>query len=294
MSTSANLTMRKILLPLYTLSLGALLYATASFHHAARTHRPSGEPMVENVAAKNYWEWLRLRDPATGEIPRGIHVREMAYARTLTLHASEYAIANTNSTIQTTAWQSAGPINAGGRTQAIGVDISNEANVLIATAQGGVWRSTDSGQSWKRSTAPDELKDIMSLVQDHRAGKTKTWYCGTGELLSTTDRRISVVGPPRWRTTDIGNGIYKSTDDGKTFFVLPSTRDETGTVLDSVFDGVWNVVVDNSNLSQNIIYAAGFGAIMRSTDGGTTWAHVLGDPAHKSFFTDVQITSTGM
>lgn len=294
MSISANLTMRRLLLSLYTLSLGAVLYSTASFHHAARARRASAEPMAENIASKNYWEWLRLRDPATGEIPRGIHVREMAYARTLAVNSAGYAVATSNSTIQTNGWQSAGPFNAGGRTQAIGIDVSNEANVLIATAQGGVWRSTDSGMSWQRSTAPDELKDIMSLVQDHRSGKTGTWYCGTGELLSTTDRRASVVDAPRWRTTDIGNGIYKSTDGGKKFFVLPSTQDQTSTTLDSAFDGVWNVIVDNSKLSQDIVYAAGFGAIMRSSDGGATWTHVLGDAAHKSFCTDVQITSTGI
>ncbi|MDP4200937.1 MAG: T9SS type A sorting domain-containing protein [Bacteroidota bacterium] len=286
--------MSKILLALYSFSLGAILYTTASFHRSAEKHLMHCEPLTENLAAKNYWEWLRLRDPATGEIPRGIHVRELAYARTLVRGPQGDAMADASTSIHTKDWQSVGPFNAGGRTQAIGVDVANNANVLIATAQGGVWRSTDSGMSWNRSTAPDELKDIMSLVQDRRAGKTNTWYCGTGELLSTTDRRTTVVGPPRWRTTDIGNGIYKSTDGGKKFFVLPSTQDQTGTTLDSVFDGVWNVVTDNSKSAQDIVYAAGFGAIMRSTNGGTSWSHVLGDPAHRSFCTDVEITPTGI
>ncbi len=283
--------MRYLSFSLYALALVAAVVLDAQFagHHIAGTGAP-GE--VENIASKRYWDYLRLRDPATGEIPRGIHSRELAFARSI---GGGSALKEASlSTIQTGGWRSAGPINAGGRTQAIGIDVSNEANVLLATAQGGVFRSTDSGHTWNRTTAPDQPKDLNSLVQDHRAGKTNTWFCGSGELLSTTDRRTQVVGEPRWRTTDIGDGIYKSTDDGKSWSLLPSTHDATVTTLDSAFDGVWNIVVDNSQVEKDIVYAAGFGAIMRSADGGATWSKVLGDPANKSFCTDIQITSKGI
>jgi hypothetical protein len=285
--------MRKFLPVLYGLALIASVIATRHFNTAARHYRVSEMPEVENTASKNYWEYLRLRDPKTGEIPRGIHARELAFARTL-VPRSMNTIATSTPTIHTTGWNSAGPYNTGGRTQAVAIDIADEANVVIATAQGGIWRSVDSGMTWTRATAPDEMKNTVSLVQDHRIGRTNVWYAGTGELLSTTNRRVTITGPPRWRTRDVGDGIFKSTDNGKSWFLLPSTHDATEVDLDSTFDGVWNVVVDNSNTEADVVYAAGFGAIMRSADGGATWSNVLGDVTHRSYCSDVQITSTGV
>ncbi len=274
---------------LFVLLLAVVLRMDAGYkkHHRSQPH----ESLMENGEAHQLWDYMRLRDPATGAIPRGIHSRELAFAQTIGTNRS--ALKGT-STIHTTAWQLAGPINAGGRTQAIGIDVVNEANVLIATAQGGVFRSTDSGQSWTRTTAPGQLKDMSSLVQDHRAGKTGTWYAGTGELISTTWRRTAVYTEPDYHSANIGNGIYKSTDDGLTWNVLPATVSPNPTVLDSVFDGVWNIALDSSRSDSDIVYAAGFGAIMRSNDGGENWTHVLGDPVNISVETDVAITSNGI
>ncbi len=281
---------KKITVVLFVLSLIAVLQM--DWQYEKQYQRTQGHhALMENGEAHQYWDYLRLRDPATGEIPRGIHTRELAFAETI---GNNRPALKSLSTIQTTGWQSAGPINAGGRTQAIGVDVSNEANVLIATAQGGVFRSTDSGQSWTRTTAPGQLKDMSSLVQDTRHGKTGVWYAGTGELISTVWRRTSNDLDVNWHSPDIGNGIYKSTDSGVTWNVLPSTVDATPTVLDSVFDGVWNIAVDNSRNDSDIVYAAGYGAIMRSNNGGVTWTHILGDRVNLSVATDVAITSTGI
>ena len=251
---------------------------------------------VENLEAQQLWDYLRLRDPATGEIPRGIHTRELAFARTIVSNHTPLKgrMEASTPTIHTTGWNSAGPINAGGRTRAIGIDVANDANVLIATAQGGVFRSTDSGQSWARTTAPGDLKDMSSLIQDHRPGKTGIWYAGTGEIISTTWRRTAVYTEPDYHSANIGNGIYKSTDDGLTWNVLLSTVSPHPTVLDSAFDGVWNIVLDSSRSDSDIVYAAAFGAIMRSNDGGGHWDRVLGDRVHASIETDVAITSAGI
>src|SRR5579883_1872691 len=282
--------MKKVIpLILFTSSLLILLGLTVRFDR--QRGRVPEQLLDENIGALQYRNYLMLRDPATGEIPRGIHVRELAYARSL---QHSYQSQSGMATIRTDNWTSAGPINLGGRTRAIGLDITNEATILIATAQGGVWRSTDSGKSWSRSTAPGQLKDMTCITQDHRSGKTNTWYAGTGELLSTTWRRSSVVDQPYYRTTDVGNGIYKSTDNGVSWFVLQSTVDPTQTVLDSAFDGVWNIVVDNIHTNQDIVFAAGYGAIMRSTNGGVSWSRILGDPTHPSLATDIAMTSTGV
>jgi photosystem II stability/assembly factor-like uncharacterized protein len=271
---------------LLILSLGALWRSTDRTHMYDRS-----EARYDNPQARDEYDRMRLADPKTGEIPRDIRARELAFAERLTRNTSWRA---QSASIHASEWAFAGPVNAGGRAQSIGIDIANESNLVVATAQGGVWRSQDAGAHWSKSTAPDQMQNTFSLVQDHRVGRRNVWYCGTGELLSTTFRRASVVGLPRWRTLDVGDGIYKSTDSGISWQLLPSTFDTSRVTLDSAFDGVWNIVVDNSAQQSDVIYAAGYGAILRSSDGGGSWATVLGDRKNKSFCTDVAITSTGV
>src|ERR1019366_3759895 len=151
---------------LFAVLLGTVISLDMRFEKLRHPSPKSREALMENGEDHAMWDYLRLRDPATGEIPRGIRTRELAFARTI---GSDLPALKVTPTIHTTGWHSAGPIDAGGRTRAIGIDVSNEANVLIATALGGVWRSTDSGQSWARTTAPGELQSMSSLVQDHRA-----------------------------------------------------------------------------------------------------------------------------
>src|SRR4051812_32578076 len=46
------------------------------------------------------------------------------------------------------AWECAGPFNVGGRVTSIAVHPSDPSLILAGAAAGGVWRSTDGGQSW--------------------------------------------------------------------------------------------------------------------------------------------------
>ncbi|MCX6285403.1 MAG: T9SS type A sorting domain-containing protein, partial [Bacteroidetes bacterium] len=53
------------------------------------------------------------------------------------------------------------------------------------------------------------------------------------------------------------------------------------------------IVTDPVTMNKDIVYAACYGAIMRSEDGGQTWTMVLGDLVNKSFCSDIAITSNG-
>ncbi len=47
-------------------------------------------------------------------------------------------------------------------------------------------------------------------------------------------------------------------------------------------------------MEKDIVYAACYGAIVRSEDGGESWGITLGDLTNKSFTTDIAITSDGV
>ena len=220
-----------------------------------------------------------LHNPATGEIPRNIRSLELAYAATLPEAAADG---------QDWTWH--GPANIGGRMLCIAVDAANENHLLAGSASGGMWQSHDQGLSWSKTTAPDAEQSATCVAQDRRAGKTSTWYYGTGELLSTTNRNISTNA----RTIGIGNGIFKSTDNGSTWQGLAATQGKSPSALTDVFQGIWRIVTDPVRTDKDIVYAACYGAIMRSENGGGSWDVALGDLANKSYCTDVAITPGGV
>ena len=219
-----------------------------------------------------------LRDPLTGKIPSGIRSRELEFAKSLPKSASS----------QDWTWR--GPDNIGGRMLCIGVDVDNASHLLAGSASGGMWESFSSGNLWHKVTAPDAEQSATCIVQDRRAGKHSTWYYGSGELLSTTDRNVSTSV----RTVGLGNGIFKSTDNGASWQALTSTQGGRLGVLEDVFQGVWRIVTDPVSMNKDIVYAACYGAIMRSEDGGASWSMVLGDLVNKSFCSDIAITSDGI
>jgi len=239
------------------------------------------------------WEYLKTRDPITNKIPFNIKAKELKYVSGLPSR-DNFINRSDNKTApyqyRSQSWESKGPDNVCGRIKAIEIDIKNNDILLAGVASGGLWRSTDGGGSWVKTTAQNVVQSVTCIEQDMREGKTNTWYYGTGELLSTTDRQFSVLP----RTLGYGNGIFKSVDNGATWTLLQSTSGG-GIIgeLTEAFQGIWNIEVDQLNQEQDIVYAAVYGGIMRSADGGETWTHVLGDLITKSFSTDVAISPDG-
>ena len=241
--------------------------------------------LLEHPAARTEWEFERTRDPRTGTVPANIKARENAFVSRLP--ARYHSGKNSTQAMQ---WMPAGPMNVGGRTRALAFDINNTGVMLAGAVSGGMWRSTDDGESWTKVTAPNELQSVSCVVQDIRPGKTNTWYYGTGELLSTTDRRVDTIK----RTLATGNGIYKSIDNGATWHLLPATDGGAEGVLQEHFQGVWRLATDRSNTVEDELYAACYGGIMRSLDGGDSWKLALGSTEKKAFNSEVAITSTGV
>ena len=249
------------------------------------TARPSLTEKIEKpgksfLAMQADYQFTKLMDPHTGQIPKGIRASELAFVSKLPMHPDGDG----------QSWKWRGPANIGGRMLNIAIDVDNENHLLAGSASGGMWQSVDRGQSWQKTTSPLAEQSATCITQDKRPGKHHIWYYGTGELLSTTDRNISTNA----RTIGIGNGIYKSTDNGASWQPLAATQVVSQANLLEVYQGVWRIVTDPTNMNKDIVYAACYGAIMRSENGGLSWEVTLGDLENKSFATDLAITSDGV
>jgi hypothetical protein len=147
--------------------------------------------------------------------------------------------------------------------------------VYAGAADGGVWKTTDSGQSWMPKMHDELSLAIGALALDPNAAQTV--YAGTGEpvyLLSGTG--VEPPGSPDLAWFYEGVGVYKSTNGGDTWIL-------TGAVAN---DFIYRIAVDPNN-SSNILCAGysstvGTGGLCRSTNGGTSWATVV-----TGIFTDV-------
>ncbi len=242
---------------------------------------PSGIGKPEDRYARYTWEMSRLVNPKTGKLPHNIRLKEMAFAK---------GISYKTSLSTGTVWSKRGPFNVGGRTRALALDVTNESTLLAGGVTGGMYRSTDAGQSWTKTTTPEQMHSVTALAQDKRPGKTNVWYHGTGEYYAIISASIVQAS---------GNGIYKSTDSGQSWQLLPSTVSNTPTTLyANDFDFVWDIVTDHTDANNDVVFAAVINGIYRSRDGGATWAPVLGgttNPGNQTeHYTSIAMAPSGV
>ena len=176
-------------------------------------------------------------------------------------------------------WIERGPGNVAGRARAVVIDPADPSKNtwLLGTASGGVWKTTDAGQSWEELTAdlPNLATTTLAIVQSN----PETIYLGTGEGFGS----FAFV---------YGQGIWKSENAGLSWAQLASTAG------DPSFTNVLRLIVDPDDANRLTIAAStGFRRVTdensylkRSDDGGQTWQdvyestsrieQVIADPAH--------------
>jgi len=222
-----------------------------------------------------------LADPQTGKIPENIREKELDFASTLPT-VEEVNLNKGN----IASWTLRGPINRGGRTRALGIDIRTQTapniTIIAGGVSGGIFKSTNNGVNWVNKLSPNVIHSVTCLAQDTRSGQENTWYAGTGEAQGSAGGGGGAV----FR----GDGIFKSTDNGESWNLLPSTSDGNVHIFNSVWRFVNNIVV---NPSTGSVFAAASNVVMRSQDGGTNWSAVRSTPAN-AIMSNVQITSTGI
>lgn len=241
---------------------------------------PRGMGTAEDPNARANFEWMKLRNPKTNKIPANIRYKELTYTKNIPTFKESAAFSLKKTNEAEWAWK--GPANISGRTRAFRFDLNNENNIIAGGIAGGMWKSTDGGDTWTKKTRNDQLQSVSSVAQDPRQGFRNVWYYGTGEKTGGSAGAQGDSGPYS------GNGIFKSTDNGETWELLASTASNTPESFDNPFDYVWNILVDNNGN----VYAACVGQVYRSSDGGATWNAILGDGSTGEY-SDIVITSNG-
>ena len=104
---------------------------------------------IERKIARSEYFFNKLKDPVTNTIPPNVRARELAFSgnmKNVFNHARTEKILSTDH-----IWNELGPSNVGGRTRAICMDIRNSNIVLAAGVSGGIWKTVDGGNTWRRA-----------------------------------------------------------------------------------------------------------------------------------------------
>ncbi len=224
-----------------------------SQHHQGFQNTDGKENEAQGAKDAADYLWSLRVDPATGTI----NVNDMIAARK---NVEAMAAASRNERIKSginLTWDELGPDNIGGRTRAILFDKNNTSHMFAGSVAGGLWRSTNHGQSWYRIN--DEYQNLaVSCITQAANGDI---YFGTGEALYGYFG-YNVGGFP-------GQGIWKSTDGGNTFNRLGSTWDNLTASQQANWESIYQIYADPTNPLR--IYAATGTGLRMSDDSGHSW-----------------------
>jgi photosystem II stability/assembly factor-like uncharacterized protein len=151
-----------------------------------------------------------------------------------------------------------GSAEMSGRVAAVAaVENDGRLTVVVGSASGGVWKSVDSGTTFKPVFDNQEVQSIGAVAIDPT--NSKIVWAGTGE--SWVRNSVS-----------IGDGIYKSIDGGENW---------TNVGLKDA-EHIAKILVDPRNGNMVLACATGHlwtdsvaGGVYKTTDGGATWNKVL-------------------
>ncbi len=159
--------------------------------------------------------------------------------------------------IQHLAFRSIGPASMDGRIDAFAVPRHDPNTIYVASATGGIWKSTNRGTTWAPIFDQQPVSSIGAI--EIAPSDPSTIWVGTGEANNR-------------QTSSWGDGVYKSTDAGATW---------THMGLSDSFQ-ISRIVIDPAN--PQIVYVAALGnlwgpggerGLYKTEDGGKTWQRVL-------------------
>ena len=155
------------------------------------------------------------------------------------------------------AFRSVGPSLTTGRISDVAVDPKNPSVWYVAAASGNLWKTENRGNTWTAIFDEHGSYSLGAVTVDPK--DSNVVWLGTGENNNQ-------------RSVGFGDGVYKSTDAGKTWKRMGLENSEH----------IQNIVIDPRN--SNIVYVTAIGplwssggdrGLYKTTDGGQTWKAVL-------------------
>src|SRR6478672_4420644 len=150
-----------------------------------------------------------------------------------------------------------GPASMSGRISDVAVYEANPAIFYVATAHGGVWKTVNNGTTFEAQLQDHGLMSIGDIAVSQN-NPDLVWV-GTGESNNR-------------QSTSWGDGVYKSTDGGKTY---TNVGLKTSRYIN-------RIVIDPRNDDTVFVAATGplFGpggerGVFKTIDGGRTWKQTL-------------------
>ncbi|MDP4229441.1 MAG: T9SS type A sorting domain-containing protein [Bacteroidota bacterium] len=199
------------------------------------------------------FDWLRKRAFPNEFLDPDYYSNALTEARRLPTFRS-YSHSAIQSEMQ---WQPIGPFAIGGRVTAIATHPTDPNTFYVGAASGGLWKTSDHGNSWQALTDTFASLPIGCITLDpHDAN---TIYIGMGECNSSGDSYP-------------GNGLWRSNDGGLTWSYLGLSKTQY----------IAKIIVDP--VDKNTIYACVPGptatgdsnrGIWKSVDYGASWSRSL-------------------
>jgi photosystem II stability/assembly factor-like uncharacterized protein len=155
-----------------------------------------------------------------------------------------------------------GPAVTSGRIVGFAVHPQDRAQYFVAVASGGVWKTVNAGTTWTPVFDGEGSYSIGCVVLDPK--NPNTVWVGTGENNSQ-------------RSVGYGDGVYKSTDGGRTWAnVGLKTSEHIGKILIDPRDSDTVYVA-----AQGPLWGpGGERGLYKTTDGGKTWTRILNIDEH--------------
>jgi hypothetical protein len=149
-------------------------------------------------------------------------------------------------------WRNVGPFH-GGRVSSVTGAIGQPGVFYAGTPLGGIWKTTSAGVTWFPVFDQEKSVDSIGAVQVAPSNPDIV-YAGAGDPIQGS----------------LGNGMWKSSDAGKTWqhIGLEDTVKITSIVVDPADPGLVLVSALGDATRKG-------GGVYRSTDGGQTWINVL-------------------
>jgi photosystem II stability/assembly factor-like uncharacterized protein len=231
---------------------------TVNYQVDYETLEAANEGREEAVRAYKEFMFNLRKNPATGTLEPEDVLTAMRQVREARQNASTSRSVGLE-------WEHLGPSNIGGRTRAIAIDPNNPSRLYAGSVSGGLFLTDNGGSSWYPHPQNPQLEStLLSSIVIAANGDI---YFGTGEHHTGF-----YTGAGSFTHMFTGTGIYKSTDGGVTFSLLPSTDPVPGSI-GSGTGSDWSYVnrIAAHPTDPNLLFSANQRGLYYTTDGGSTW-----------------------